>query len=403
MKLRLLLILVPIMALCQVGKSSNPFPGNSNYVVIGAFSIQNNAVKLTKMARKLHLEANFEMNSNRKLFYVYVLKTENKQQAIEEAVKLRSETPYSDSWVFSGPLGLNKTAQGQDLDPATQETQAEVVISDASTSTADDVTERETEEKDQAPVMANNETANTVTPSEEVESGKMPFYFKLYSASKGKELEGDIDIIDNENLKKLATYEGNKVVSVSTEVPSGLLTLQSQVFGYRKLQQQVHLNNLTGDGFEKGSNGAVVVPFELVRLRKGDIAVMYNVFFFKDAAIMRPESKYEVESLVEMMKENPKCKIKIHGHTNGGAAGKIITRAKDSRNFFSLSGTKEGFGSAKKLSGQRAEAIRDYLLSEGIEADRTEVKAWGGKRPLFDKNDPKAQSNVRVEIEILED
>ena len=31
---------------------------------------------------------------------------------------------------------------------------------------------------------------------------------------------------------------------------------------------------------------------------------MYNVFFFKDAAVMRPESRYEITSLLEMLKEN---------------------------------------------------------------------------------------------------
>jgi hypothetical protein len=31
------------------------------------------------------------------------------------------------------------------------------------------------------------------------------------------------------------------------------------------------------------------------------------------------------------------------------------------------------------------------------------IKAWGGKKPVQNKNSAKAQENVRVEIEILED
>jgi outer membrane protein OmpA-like peptidoglycan-associated protein len=103
-----------------------------------------------------------------------------------------------------------------------------------------------------------------------------------------------------------------------------------------------------------------------------------------------------------MLKENPKYKIKIHGHTNGGAPGKIISMG-DSKNYFSLTNTKEGFGSAKKLSEERSTVIRDYLVSEGIESKRTIVKAWGGKRPIHDKHSNRANENVRVEIEILED
>jgi outer membrane protein OmpA-like peptidoglycan-associated protein len=130
---------------------------------------------------------------------------------------------------------------------------------------------------------------------------------------------------------------------------------------------------------------------------------MYNVYFFKDAAIMRPESRFEVNSLLDMLNENPKYKIKLHGHTNGGAAGKIISMAKDSDNFFSLNKTKDGFGSAKQLSESRADIIRNYMISKGIEPSRMEVKAWGGKRPLQDKHSARAQENVRVEVEILED
>ena len=117
---------------------------------------------------------------------------------------------------------------------------------------------------------------------------------------------------------------------------------------------------------------------------------------------MRPESRYEVNSLTDMMRDNSKYKIKIHGHTNGSSAGKIISTG-ESKDFFSLNGTKEGFGSAKKLSQERAEVMRDFMIAEGIDPKRMQIKAWGGKRPIHDKMSAHAQSNVRVEIEILED
>jgi outer membrane protein OmpA-like peptidoglycan-associated protein len=130
---------------------------------------------------------------------------------------------------------------------------------------------------------------------------------------------------------------------------------------------------------------------------------MFNVYFYKDAAIMRPESRYEVSSLLEMLTENPKYKIKIHGHTNGNSAGKIVSMG-DSQNFFSLTtDNKEGRGSAMKLSEERALLIRKFLIASGVNPSRTEVKAWGGKQPIYDEDHAAAQANVRVEIEILED
>src|SRR5690606_21985942 len=98
----------------------------------------------------------------------------------------------------------------------------------------------------------------------------------------------------------------------------------------------------------------------------------------------------------------PNNKIRPHQHTNGNAPGKIISMG-DEKNYFSLTGTKEGFGSAKKLSQERAEVIREYLLEQGIDASRMQIKAWGGKRPIHEKTSARAEENVRVEVEILED
>jgi outer membrane protein OmpA-like peptidoglycan-associated protein len=125
------------------------------------------------------------------------------------------------------------------------------------------------------------------------------------------------------------------------------------------------------------------------------------VFFYNDAAVMLPESKFELNSLLQMMQENPAYKIRLHGHTNGNYHGKIIVMG-ETKNFFSLTGSKNTQGSAKDLSQARAEIIKDYLVSNGIEAGRIEVKAWGGKRPIYDKHSANAKRNVRVEVEILE-
>lgn len=67
-----------------------------------------------------------------------------------------------------------------------------------------------------------------------------------------------------------------------------------------------------------------MVRFEMARLHKGDIAVLYNVYFYNDAAIMLNESKYELNKLLTMLKENQKYKIILHGRTNGNGRGKII-------------------------------------------------------------------------------
>jgi outer membrane protein OmpA-like peptidoglycan-associated protein len=146
-----------------------------------------------------------------------------------------------------------------------------------------------------------------------------------------------------------------------------------------------------------------VIKFDLVRYHKGDINTLYNVFFYNDAAIMLPESKYQLNSLLTMMKENPNYRIMLHGHTNGNSRGRLITMG-PSKSFFSLANdVKDGTGSAKELSRQRAEVIKEWLVSQGVVGDRIEIKAWGGGRMIHDKNSVNAKKNVRVDVEILEE
>ncbi len=565
---------------------------NANYVVIGAYANRTNGVNFTNSAKADFPDVRFEINPARQLYYVYMLRTDNRVQAFAEARKLRKESKYSDTWVFYGTLGevneavaQQKTSQlelngnqvetksqsannskvdetvsakvkaysmaaeptGLDLDKmkskassakqkehyqAIQEVTKTVSALDAKTKVivfkddqegrealrslgyeieegkpitgffdsknnilAINATESQSDEPfheglrpvvkflkkknpelfesfaKQAAVMKHPTRGVTygelfTTPEESLGNmmadvatgyfdrspdlkgeatnlmqkileslgvgspgtalsaehlsttatnlatairdatgfdadGNRRFRFRIFNTVNIKKVKGEVDIV-NEDGRKLKSYPGNELVHVGRADASGNIILACEVLGYRKLLFKLNYDNpFLSEGVERGDVEEAIIPFGLVRLQKGDIAVMYNVYFFRDAAIIRPESKYEINNLMDMMNENPNYKIRLHGHTNGNAAGKIIT-AGDSKNYFSLAGSKEGRGSAKKLSEERAEVIRQYLIDNGIASERMEIKAWGGKRALYDKNHSLAQSNVRVEVEILE-
>jgi len=136
-------------------------------------------------------------------------------------------------------------------------------------------------------------------------------------------------------------------------------------------------------------------------MKKGEMERLDFIYFYRDAAVLRPESKYEVDRLVSILKQNPTQKIRIHGHTNGNDGGKIIKRSDFNSDFFSLDNTVQDYGSAKELSELRANVIKEYLIVNGIEKNRMAIKAWGGKKPLYDVDSEKAEANVRVEIEVV--
>jgi len=363
-----------------------------NYVVIGAFSIKNNAVKLIRHATALKYTAKFDFNQGRSLYYVYVLQTSDRDAAIREALRLRGESEFTDAWVFNGDFGINAPGPVKDIDPVTEAKIETVKMEDPVVSVAGPTT----------PVTENPKPKEEEKPFEVPAGSGKPFMFQLFRGSDRVILTGEVEVVDIEKSRKVGTYKGNEPVRIPLwKSKPGQVSLIPQVFGYRKMQRDVDYNNPTAEDITLEQD-VTVIPFELVKLQKGDISVMYNVYFYRDAAIMRPESQYEVGELYTMMAENPKLKIRLHGHANGNASGRIITIGTE-KNFFSLDGSKDSFGSSKALSEERALVVKEYLVTKGIDANRVEVKAWGGKRPIFDKNSARAQENVRVEVEILED
>ena len=360
-----------------------------HYVVIGAFNIPKNATRYVNEVKKQFAKADYAFNENKKLYYVFIEKMDDHALAIEEAKKLQAAAQYPDAWVYGKPSEV--VVMGGDFTPGTSK-ETTVAISDVSGSTL--ATQ---------PAIA-TPTEATVVKKKNDESTK-EFYFKVFSSGTSDTINGNIDLIDIETNKKANTFLTNQSVLVKLPNKSGNVLFACEILGYRAIKRNLNLNNpLASVDVTQivEQEGQFVLPFELVRLKKGDIVVIYDLFFYKDAAIMRGESRQELRLLMDMMNENAKYKIRLHGHTNGGGNGKIIRIGPD-KNFFSLSGSKEGFGSSTKLSEERAQAVKEYMVSQGIDGSRIEIKAWGGKKPLYDVEHAQAQSNVRVEVEILED
>lgn len=95
-------------------------------------------------------------------------------------------------------------------------------------------------------------------------------------------LDGDVQVRDAENPTKVAAYKANGVVSLGPLNRSGDMSVECEIFGFRKQKQVINFDNPTAAEAVSIDSGRVVVPFALSRLKKGDIAVMYNVYFFKD-------------------------------------------------------------------------------------------------------------------------
>jgi len=116
-----------------------------------------------------------------------------------------------------------------------------------------------------------------------------------------------------------------------------------------------------------------------------------NVFFDLASANLRPESSVELNKFRDFLKANPTLKIELGGHTD--------TRGDAAEN--------------QVLSQNRAKAVYDYLVKQGIDAKRMTYKGYGETKTIIsdeqiakmtsEKEKEKAhQENRRTEYRIIQ-
>src|SRR5258707_1261258 len=76
----------------------------SNYVTIGVFRVLDNAIRYTNAANKSGFTAQYALNPQRKLYYVYLMNNGDLKTTWNFLMKIRTETVYKDAWIFMGSL-----------------------------------------------------------------------------------------------------------------------------------------------------------------------------------------------------------------------------------------------------------------------------------------------------------
>jgi OOP family OmpA-OmpF porin len=105
-----------------------------------------------------------------------------------------------------------------------------------------------------------------------------------------------------------------------------------------------------------------------------------DVFFDFDKAVLKPEGKAKLDDLVGKLKTVALEVIIAIGHTDS-------------------IGTSEY---NQKLSVRRAEAVKAYLVSKGIEPNRIYTEGKGKSQPIADNRTAEGRAkNRRVEIEVV--
>jgi OOP family OmpA-OmpF porin len=109
--------------------------------------------------------------------------------------------------------------------------------------------------------------------------------------------------------------------------------------------------------------------------------ILEGVFFEFDKAVLMPVSRDTLDVVGQSLIDWPKVRVEVQGHT-------------DSQGDVQYN---------EDLSMRRAQAVKDYLVSRGVSADRMTVTGFGESRPIADNSTMEGRAkNRRVQLQKLE-
>ncbi len=176
---------------------------------------------------------------------------------------------------------------------------------------------------------------------------------------------------------KAQTPEGNAPAEI--ELPAGTYTITATAPGFLAQTRDVQVQ----------AGGKLVVTFELVAapkkvlvIFKGDkIEILQQVRFATGKSTILPESFNLLQQVVDAIVTNNVRRVRVEGHTDN--RGEKVAN--------------------QTLSEDRARAVKEYLVAQGIDTVRLESLGYGDTKPIAPNLTARGRElNRRVEFIVLE-
>lgn len=199
--------------------------------------------------------------------------------------------------------------------------------------------------------------------------------FEISAASGKKALKAQIALRGPAELN-VETVEG---AAKQIEVPAGTWSVSATADGYLSQTREVQIP----------AGGKMPLLFELIPapkkmlvIFKGDkIEILQQVHFATGKATILADSYSLLQQVVDVIVRNNVKKVSVEGHTDN----KGVKAAN------------------QQLSDERARAVVDYLVSQGVDPKRLEAVGYGDSKPIAPNLTARGRElNRRVEFIVLE-
>jgi outer membrane protein OmpA-like peptidoglycan-associated protein len=149
--------------------------------------------------------------------------------------------------------------------------------------------------------------------------------------------------------------------------------VRANVNGFYSIHENVEL--MKDSKYSEVHKDLFMVPIAL-----GETVKLNNVFFEAGLPTLKSESYPELDRLVKILQENPGIYIELSGHTDA----------------------KGNPDALMKLSQERVDAVKAYLVKNSIATDRISGTGYGATRPLAPSDtEENSRLNRRVECKIV--
>ncbi|HMK03377.1 MAG TPA: OmpA family protein, partial [Ferruginibacter sp.] len=197
---------------------------------------------------------------------------------------------------------------------------------------------------------------------------------KVFDKKTGAGLPSAVELTDLKSRSVKSRIQTDEDGNYLVTLPVG----KDYAFNVNRKGYLFYSDNFSLRGNTRDSVFTVNIPLQPIE--PGAMIVLKNIFFDSRKFDLEPESTGELDKLVMLLKDNPKLKIQIDGHTDN------VGQAKDNL----------------LLSDNRAKAVVTYLLSKGITQQRLTYKGFGATKPIADNNTEAGKSlNRRTELSVI--